>query len=314
MTLLVVNSDMVMVGTLTDGDVRRAFLSGQTLQSPVSAAMHRNFRFLTSESSPSEIRAARESGISLLPILDADRKITDVLNLSRQTTRLPMRAVLMAGGRGERMRPLTDTVPKPLLPLGEATVIDRNIEALRRCGVSDIYVTTRYLAEKIEEHFSDTEVVCVRENAPLGTIGSLALIPVANPSGITLLMNSDLFTNIDFEKMYLQHAEQGNDITIATVSHTVSIPFAVLETEGACVVGIDEKPTYTHYANAGIYLISNRLIAELKPERLDAPDFIAQQIEIGAKVGHFPISGTWLDIGSPADYKQAQELLRLLPH
>jgi NDP-sugar pyrophosphorylase family protein len=220
----------------------------------------------------------------------------------------------MAGGRGERMRPMTDTTPKPLLPLGNSTVIDRNVNALRRCGVKNITVTTRYLAEQIENHFNGTEVNCVREETPLGTLVALALVQVFDMGGHTLLMNSDLFTNIDFEALYLQHVSEGNDITIATVSHAVSIPFAVLSTYGPRVVGIDEKPVYTHYANAGIYLISNRLLKDLEPERIDAPDFIANHIEQGAKVGHFPITGTWLDIGTPADYRQAQELLRLLPH
>lgn len=314
MTLFVVDADRTMVGTLTDGDVRRALLSGLSLQSEVSDAMHRDFRYLTAVSSPLEMRAARRAGISLLPILDKGRKILEILDLSRQTTQLPIRAVLMAGGRGERLRPLTDSVPKPLLPLGKATVIDRNVEALRRCGVKEIYVTTRYLSEQLEAHFEGTEVRCIRENITLGTIGSLSLVSQGDANGVTLVMNSDLFTNIDFEEFYLQHLEQGNDISIATVSHTVSIPFAVLATDGPRVIGIEEKPTYTHYANAGIYLISNRLLLDLKPEYLDAPDFIADHIRRGANVGHFPISGTWLDIGTPADYKQAQELLRLLPH
>lgn len=314
MTLFVVDENRTMVGTLTDGDVRRALLSGLSLQSEVSDAMHRNFRYLTTVSSPMDVRMARRSGISLLPILDEDRKILDILDLSRQTTRLPIRAVLMAGGRGERLRPLTDSVPKPLLPLGGATVIDRNVEALQRCGVGEIYVTIRYLAEQLEAHFEGSEVKCVRENMPLGTIGSLSLIPQGELTGVTLVMNSDLFTNIDFEEFYVQHIEQGNDISIATVSHTVSIPFAVLATEGLRVTDIEEKPTYTHYANAGIYLISNRLLSGLKSEHIDAPDFIADHIQRGAKVGHFPISGTWLDIGTPADYQQAQELLGLLPY
>lgn len=312
MTLLVTDGDGRMVGTLTDGDVRRALLAGRALDAPVSEAMHRNFRSLTPSSGPAEIRAARRAGIALLPVLDGDRRIVSVLNLAEQRTRLPLRAVLMAGGRGERLRPLTDTTPKPLLPLGDRTVIDHNIAALRRCGVGDICVTTRYLAEQIEEHFRDTEVHCVRESAPLGTIGALALLPEpADPDGVTLLMNSDLFTTIDFEEFYLQHIADGNDITIATVSHTVSIPFAVLTTDGPLVTGIDEKPVYTHYANAGIYLIANRLLRNLKAERLDAPDFISEQIAAGARVGYFPITGTWLDIGTPADYRQAQELLKL---
>lgn len=311
MTLLVVDNEQRMVGTLTDGDVRRALLAGHTLTDSVADAMHRNFRWLAPDASPADIRAVRRDGIELLPVLDSERHIVDVLDLRRQTTRLPLRAVLMAGGRGERLRPLTDNTPKPLLPIGSSTVIDRNIDALRRCGVSDIYVTTRYLADQIEAHFSGSEVKCVRESSPLGTIGACALLPQPKADGITLLMNSDLVTNIDFEEFYLHHIRCGNVITVATVSHIVSIPFAILSTNGERVCGIEEKPTYTHYANAGIYLINNSLLASLSPEPTDAPDFIAAAIERGERVGHFPISGTWMDIGTPADYKQACELINL---
>lgn len=311
MTLLVVDTDSRMMGTLTDGDIRRALLAGKSLQAPVADAMHRQFRYLSAPVNPAEIRAARQLGIKLLPILDADSRIVDTIDLTRQSTRLPIRAVLMAGGRGERLRPLTDVTPKPLLPMGDSTVIDLNVNALRRCGVSEIFVTTRYLAEQIEAHFAGTEVKCVRESAPLGTLGAIALLPPEH-EGITLVMNSDLITTIDFEELYLHHLAEGNDITIATISHTVSVPFAILEVEGQRVTAIEEKPLYTHYANAGIYLISNSLLSGLKAKRLDAPDFIAEQIAASRQVGHFPISGTWLDIGTPADYAQARDLLKKL--
>lgn len=309
MTLLVTDTLGRMVGTLTDGDIRRALLGGKSLTVPVSDAMHRNFRSLSAPIDLDMVRRVRISGIKLLPVLDSERHIIDTIDLTRQTTRLPLRAILMAGGRGERLRPLTDSTPKPLLPMGNATVIDLNVNALRRCGVADIYVTTRYLAQQIEAHFAGTEVKCVREAAPLGTLGAVALLP-AEPHGISLVMNSDLVTTIDFEALYLHHIAQGNDITIATISHTVSVPFAILEVEGQRVTAIEEKPMYTHYANAGIYLINNKLLTSLKQERLDAPDFIAAKISEGYCVGHFPISGSWLDIGTPADYAQARELFK----
>lgn len=311
MTLLAVDSAGRMAGTLTDGDIRRALLRGCSLDAPVSDAMHRNFRSLRPDSAAAEIRAARRGGIELLPVLDAEGRIADVMDLRRQTTRLPIRAVLMAGGRGERLRPLTDRTPKPLLPIGGSTVIDMNVDALCRCGVGDIVVTTRYLAEQIEEHFKGSEVRCVRESEPLGTIGACALLPPPRAGRTTLLMNSDLVTNIDFEELYLHHISCGNAITIATVSHIVSIPFAILTTDGQRVTGIEEKPTYTHYANAGIYMIDNDLLERLEPRRLDAPDFIADAIASGRRVGHFPISGMWMDIGTPADYRQACELISL---
>lgn len=310
MTLLVVDADRRLQGTLTDGDVRRALLAGLGLDSRVADAMHRDFRSLSADMTAAEIRAARALGIRLLPVVDADGRINRIIDLRRQTTRLPIRAMLMAGGRGERLRPLTDSTPKPLLKVGGRPIIDRNIDALRRAGVEDITVSVRYLAEQIEEHFAGTEVRCVRENEPLGTIGACSMLP-AGGHATTLLMNSDLLTNISLEDFYLYHEKQDNDITIATISHTVSIPFAVLSTEGDRVTGIEEKPTITHYANAGIYLIRSSMLENLRPERLDAPDFIAESIKKGAKVGHFPISGFWLDIGTPADFRQAQEMMKL---
>lgn len=310
MTLLVVDPEGRLQGTLTDGDIRRALLGGLSLDSLTSEAMHRNFRSLSAEMTPEEIRAARSMGLRLLPVLDAEGRVSRILDLNRQTNRLPLRAMLMAGGRGERLRPLTDKVPKPLLEVGGRPIIDRNIDALRRVGVEDITVSVRYLGEQIEEHFKGTEVKCVRETEPLGTIGACSMLPKEG-AATTLLMNSDLLTNISLEDFFLHHRQQGNDITIATISHTVSIPFAILTTEGDRVTGIEEKPTYTHYANGGIYLIRSGMLNDLKQERLDAPDFIEEAIRRGAKVGHFPISGFWLDIGTPADFRQACELMKL---
>lgn len=310
MTLLAVDSDGRLQGTLTDGDVRRAFLAGFDLDSPVSEAMHREFRALGADMTPVEIRRVRNMGIRLLPVLDSEGRVVKIIDLNCRSTSLPLRAMLMAGGRGERLRPLTDTTPKPLLKVGGRPIIDRNIEALRRVGVDDITVSVNYLAEQVEAHFAGTVVKCVRESEPLGTIGACSLLPADGPE-TTLLMNSDLLTNISLEDFFIHHQTQGNDITIATISHVVSIPFAVLTTEADRVTGIDEKPTYTHYANAGIYLIRSALLRDMKPERLDAPEFIAEKIRRGAKVGHFPISGFWLDIGTPSDFRQAAELLKL---
>lgn len=311
MTLICVDGEGRMEGTLTDGDVRRALLAGLGLESEVSGAMHRDFRRLEADKMTARaIREARSGGIRLLPVLDRDGRVSDIIDLRRQATRLPVRAMLMAGGRGERLRPLTNDTPKPLLRVGDRPIIDRNIDALRRAGISDITVSTGYLADRIEAHFAGTEVKCVRESEPLGTIGACAMLP-ADGAETTLLMNSDLLTNISLEDFYLRHEEQGNDITIATISHTVSIPFAILTTDGDRVTGIEEKPTYTHYANGGIYLIASRLLRALKPGRLDAPEFISEAIARGAKVGHYPISGFWLDIGTPADFRQAQELIKL---
>ncbi len=197
---------------------------------------------------------------------------------------------------------------------GGKAIIDYNIEALARCGITDISVTVNYMAEKLEEHFSEerggVRVKCVREDRPLGTIGSASLIEFPE-EGDTLVMNSDLLTTVSFEDLYLHHRNAGADITIAAVPYNVSVPYAILTTDGGRVTSLEEKPSYAYYANAGIYIISNRLLRGLpKEQRTDATDLIEEAIASGLHVSYFPISGTWIDIGSPTDFAHARELMR----
>lgn len=315
MTLFAIDSEGIMHGTITDGDIRRAVISGVDLEDAVHRAMHRNFSFLSSDGERVEhIRDARRRGIRLLPVLDRQRHLLSVVDLSHRISELPLSAVIMAGGKGERLRPLTLTTPKPLLEIGGKAIIDYNVEALIRCGITDITVTTNYLAEKIEKHFDraidGVKVKCVREPLPLGTIGSAALADIPE-QGNTLVMNSDLLTTIDLEEMFLRHTSLGADITIAAIPYTVSVPYAILTTEGQQVTALQEKPTYSHFANAGIYIFSNVVLNSLNPdERTDATTLIEAAMQQGMKVTYYPISGTWIDIGSPADFAHAQELMK----
>lgn len=315
MTLLAVNDNGTMTGTITDGDIRRKLIAGITLQSPVSEAMNRGFKYLQGEEiDVAHMRQCRQKGITLLPLLDSDGKIKHIYDLTATRTVLPISAILMAGGKGERLRPLTDSTPKPLLEIDGKAIIDYNIEALASVGINDITVTTRYLAHQIHEHFSKPvagiQVKCVEETIPLGTIGAASMIP-RKKSGATLVMNSDLLTTISFEDMYLRHIEGNADITIAAIPYVVSVPYAILATDGSQVNAIEEKPSYSYYANAGIYIISNALLDTLPAnERTDATDLVEQAISTGKRVIYFPINGTWIDVGSPTDFKQAQDLMR----
>lgn len=318
MTLLVTDADGRMCGTLTDGDVRRAILAGVQLDSPVSEAMFRNFRFLREgEVSPDTLRELRRHRLTLIPVLDSEGRIIRVIDTRVTKTILPVSAILMAGGKGERLRPMTLKTPKPLLTIGDKAIIDYNIEALAAVGVDDITVTVNYLAEQLEDHFAEkvggVKVKCVREDRPLGTIGSAALVDIA-PEGDTIVMNSDLLTTISFEDLYLHHRKQGADITIAAVPYNVSVPYAILDTdENGLVTSLEEKPSYSYYANAGIYIFSNSLLRTLKTDcRTDATDLIERAIADGKRVSYFPINGTWIDIGSPVDFAQARELMRHL--
>lgn len=317
MTLFATDADGRLTGAITDGDIRRALLDGRSLQSPVSDAMHRAFKAIRPESGPDDVtllRECRERGLRLVPRLDADGRPVEIIDLNITHTRLPLSAILMAGGKGERLRPLTLTCPKPLLKIDGKAIIDYNVEALARCGISDITVTTRYLAEQIESHFAQpvggVSVRCVREDLPLGTIGAVTLVGVP-AAGDTIIMNSDLLTTISFEEMYLRHVERRADITIAVVPYQVTVPYAILTLDGEDVTGIEEKPSYSHYANAGIYIFSNRILRTIRPGiRTDAPDVIAETIAAGGRVAYYPIKGTWIDVGSPTDFRQAAELMR----
>ncbi|MCM1138168.1 MAG: sugar phosphate nucleotidyltransferase [Muribaculum sp.] len=315
MTLLVTDDSGVMAGTLTDGDVRRALISGVSLEAPVTAAMHRNFRFLKEDKvDVGALREMRMIGLKLIPVLDAEGKVRRIIDTRITGTILPVSALLMAGGKGERLRPLTLNTPKPLLKIGDKAIIDYNIEALAGVGIEDIYVTTNYLAEQLEKHFSTpvagVNVKCVKEDKPLGTIGSASLVDLP-ATGDTIVMNSDLLTSISFEDMYIRHVAEKADITIAAVPYNVSVPYAILATEGSEVRSLEEKPSYSYYANAGIYIIANELLRGLSPdERTDATDLIEYAIAAGKKVTYFPINGTWIDIGSPTDFNHAKELMK----
>lgn len=314
MTLIVLDRDNRVCGTLTDGDIRRALLSGASLQTQVATAAHTDFTAISPDSNPELIRDARRKGIRLLPVIDSEGHLTDTIDLTRTTTRLPLSAILMAGGKGERLRPLTLTTPKPLLEIDGMPVIDYNIRAMARAGIEDVTVTTRYLAEQIHRHFSEPRfginVKCVTETDPLGTIGAASLVQRAL-QGDTLVMNSDIITTLSLEEMFLLHKAEQADVTIAAIPYTVSVPYAILDIDGHCVKALEEKPTYSHYANAGIYIFANHVLDAIKPgQRTDAPQLIEECIARGGKVTYFPIDGIWIDIGTPADFAHASELMR----
>lgn len=318
MTLFVTDSSGRLFGTLTDGDIRRGLLAGADLDDCVDNVAFRDFRALqANDPDLNSLRQWRAQGIRLIPELNADGTIADIIDTSVTATRLPVSAILMAGGKGERLRPLTINTPKPLLPIGGKAIIDYNVEAIERAGIRRIRVAVNYLANQIRDHFqsrrSSAVIECVGEPAPLGTLGAASLMD-HEPEGDTLVMNADILTTISLEDLYLHHRNERNDITIAAIPYNVAVPYAILTTsptDSTRVVALEEKPTYAYYANAGIYMISNELLASLPAgQRTDATDIIESAIAEGRRVGYFPISGVWIDIGSPADFAHAGELMR----
>lgn len=318
LVLFVLDENKRMVGTLTDGDSRRALIAGASVGDKVETIMHRNFNYMKFEAieDVSEIKRQKELKMKLVPVLDKDMHIVEIINLEKYATRLPVDAVLMAGGKGERLRPLTEKTPKPLLPVGGKAIIDYNIDRLIANGVKHINVTVNFLGEQLEEHFKEPrgniQVQTVREPKYLGTIGSIRFVKEFYNDTV-LVMNSDLFTNIDYEDFYLHFKEHNAEMSVAAVPYTVSVPYGIFDLNGREIQGLIEKPTYNYYANAGIYLIKRSALDEIPEDTFfNATDLIEKLIAEKKKVIRFPLNGTWIDIGNPQEYQKANELVKHL--
>lgn len=316
LVLFVVDENSRMVGTLTDGDSRRALIAGASVNDKAEQIMHRDFNYMTFDNiaDVNEIKRLKRLKMKLIPVLDNNKYIVDIIDLERYRTRLPLDAVLMAGGKGERLRPLTENTPKPLLNVGDKAIIDHNVDRLISYGIQHINVTVNYLREQIEEHFHELhngiKVRTVREPQYLGTIGSIKLIPEFFNDTI-LIMNSDLFTNIDYEDFFLHFQEFDAEMSVAAVPYNVSIPYGILELNGRDILGLMEKPKYNYYANGGIYLIKRNALKEIpEGEFFNATDLIEKLIMGGKKVIRYPMNGTWIDIGTPQEYQKAKELVK----
>lgn len=316
-TLFVLDGDEKMVGTLTDGDIRRGLINGATLDDNVSCIMHRDFKFIKEgNNDPRQFTQLREQQIFFIPVLDENGRIVRVCNLVKYHSILPIDAVLMAGGKGERLRPLTEKTPKPLLPVGGKAIIDHNIDRLISYGVSHINVTVNYLGEQLESHFStsrgEVKVQTIREPKFLGTIGSIRFVKEFYNDTV-LVMNSDLFTNIDYEDFFFHFQHHDAEMSVAAIPYDVSIPYGILDLEGRNIKGLLEKPKYNYYANAGIYLIKRRALEEIPDDTFfNATDLIEKLISEGKKVIRYPLNGTWIDIGNPQEYQKANDLVKHL--
>lgn len=318
LTLFVLDNDNRVKGTLTDGDIRRYLVSGGQLQDELSMAMHTNFSFVSSDEKNivAKLREFKSRDIFIVPSLDNEGCIDNIFDLTCYKSHLPIDAVLMAGGKGERLRPLTEKTPKPLLEIGGKCIIDHNVDRLISYGVKHINVTINYLGEQIEEHFATPregiQVRTFREPKFLGTIGSIKFVDTFYNDTV-LVMNSDLFTNIDYEDFFLHFQQHDAEMTVAAVPYNVSIQLGILDLDGRNIKGLIEKPKYNYYANAGIYLIKKRALAEIPEDTFfHATHLIEKLISQGKKVIRYPLNGTWIDIGTHQEYERAKELVKHL--
>jgi dTDP-glucose pyrophosphorylase len=311
--LFAVDDENRLIGSLTDGDVRRGLLRGLGTESKVEEFIQPNPKFIRKGAYDlHQIIGYRNAYFKILPVLNEENKIVNVVNFRFFKSYLPLDVVIMAGGRGQRLAPLTNSVPKPLLPVGDKPIIEHNIDRLKLFGIDDFWISLRYLGNQIADYLGDGEskdisIRYVWEEEALGTIGAVSQIKDFQHDHI-LVTNSDLLTNVDYEQFFLGFIESQADLAVATIPYKVTIPYAVLETDDNLIRSFKEKPTYTYYSNGGIYLMKKEVL-QLLPESsfFNATDLMELMIEKGYKVFSYPLSGYWLDIGRHEDYVKAQE-------
>jgi dTDP-glucose pyrophosphorylase len=311
LTLFVLDDNKKVIGTLTDGDIRRGLINGLRLEDSLDKFVFKYFSFLTDgKDNFGKLKEFRKRQLKAVPLLDKEGHLLKIYNFSEIKSILPIDAVIMAGGRGERLRPLTEKTPKPLLKIGNKEIISYNLDRLYQYGITNQYITVNYLAEQIKTYCKnynkEINFNIVNEPKMLGTAGALSLIEDFKNDTI-LLMNSDLLTNIDYEDFYKSFIDNNADMLVASIPYEVNLPYAVFEVDDRNVKSLKEKPGYTYYANAGIYLFKKELINLVpKNKTYNATDFMEDVISLGNKLVHYPIRGYWLDVGKHKDFEKAQ--------
>ncbi len=310
--LFVVNENDQLVGSLTDGDVRRGLIKGVSIENNLKDIIQSNPRYIKKgEHDINKIIQYRDGNFRIIPILDKNDTIINVINFREIRSYLPVDAVIMAGGRGQRLMPLTDSVPKPLLQVGGKPIMEHNVDRLALYGIDDFWISVKYLGEQIETHFGDgshkdVSIEYIWEDQPLGTIGAVSKIKNFKHDYV-LLTNSDLLTNLDYEDFFLDFLKHDADLSVVSIPYHVNIPYAVLETKNQAILSFREKPTYTYYSNGGIYLMKRSVLEYLpKDSFFNATDLIEVLINDGKKVMSYNLNGYWLDIGKHEDFEKAQ--------
>jgi dTDP-glucose pyrophosphorylase len=311
--LFVVDDTNKLLGSLTDGDIRRGLIKGFTIDQNVVDFIQSNPKFiLENQINVKELIQYRKMNFKIIPVLNANKEVVDVINFRNHSSILPIDSLIMAGGIGKRLHPLTLNTPKPLLKVGEKPIIEYNIDRLAKFGIENVWISVKFLGEQIESYFGNGEekelnIKYVWENEPLGTIGAIRKIKDFKNDYI-IIQNSDLLTNIDYEDFFLDFIESEADFSIVGIPYQVNIPYAIMETNpDNSVTGFKEKPTFTYFANGGIYIMKKELIKHI-PENtfFDATDLIDKLISLNKKVNTYKLAGYWLDIGKHEDFQKAQ--------
>ncbi len=313
-SIIVINENGVVEGVATDGDIRRALLKKISLDENITKAMNREFLSLFE----GEVLSDKEMlGIKIIPIINKETmSLSDILikdQSEKTSSKTNTQVLIMAGGFGKRLRPLTNNIPKPMLEISGIPLLEITINYLRNLGLSDIMISTYYLPDKIKNYFGHGEkhevnISYLDEKNPSGTAGCLSLIPENTKASNFLVINGDILTRLNYLELIESHANNNNDITIGTVLYEHVVPYGVLSSSKGRVNLIEEKPKITKEVSAGIYVIEKFVLDNYleKGSYMDMPDLIKALINKNKKVATFPIHEYWLDIGKKYDFEKAQ--------
>ena len=304
---VVLDEEGRLVGTLTDGDVRRAMLSGATIDDPVGRCMHRDAIVGRQGDDVENTRLLAKA--PFLPILDADDRVVEVQVRTAEPEGIST-ALVMAGGRGSRLGEYTDNLPKPLIPVGGQPILEHILDELEEAEIGTIFVALHYMAEKVEAFLDQRENKAtfniIREDRKLGTVGALGLLPEPQLRPI-LVINGDLMTRTDYLSVDSFHWRHDYDATIAVAQYETEVPYGVVQHDpDGLFLGIDEKPALRHFVAAGIYYLSPEFCSLVpQNEPMDMPDLLNRGREVGLRIGLFPIHEYWRDVGKPDDLEAA---------
>lgn len=314
--VLVVDDKDHLVGIVTDGDLRRALIKQVSLKEKVSEIMCAKPLVVDKSMAREDVlRLLERNKLLHMPVVDEEDKLVGLHTIEDfyTTSKYDNIVFLMAGGFGTRLRPLTNSCPKPMLKVGDKPILELILESFIKAGFHRFYISLHYLPEIIKAHFGDgskwgVNITYVHEDEPLGTAGALGLLPQQDIDSDVFVMNGDLLTNIDFVSMRDFHLENNSVATMAVREYEHQIPYGVIETDGQTISSVVEKPIQKFFVNAGIYVLSADLVKSVKKgDYLDMPDLLSNQINDQKKVGSFPIREYWLDIGRMNDFERAQE-------
>jgi dTDP-glucose pyrophosphorylase len=318
---LIVSGDMLLEGTVTDGDVRRGLLRGLTLASPVSAVMHKeSFVVPAGLSRDGALDMMLANNVRHLPVVDAQRRLVG-LHLWQEVSGTPAlenTVVLMAGGFGTRLRPLTEECPKPLLRVSGRPMLEHIIRRAKAEGFRKFAIAVHYLGHMIEEYFGDgtrlgVSITYLREEAPLGTAGALTLLPPGAQAPI-VVMNGDVISDVRLSDLVDFHGLHGSVATMAVRSHEWQHPFGVVRTSGIDILDVEEKPVVRTHINAGVYVLEPRVLSLLTPgQRCDMPTLFLRARADGSRTIAYPMHEPWLDVGRHDDFDRAQLLTNVSP-